>query len=454
MTHFYLLSIGCLIILISRKIYRHNFELFLCLLITLNFEFFYLFPRIGQFDQYKESLLVIVLFYFIEEYLVSNSLHKNRHHHTRVGIYGKFIVAYLMVAAMSIGVAFYLGQSLILGIKAYKYYPLLLIYFIVTKRGVDTEKLMDYILFLATFIAILTMIQSFLYDSFHLFYFYEDSIDHVRGMDSTRGLRILVGNTMITIGTLIAFSKWMQSSRLSYLFNSLFLFFHIFFIIQTRAMVAAVITVAIVSYFLYHQHRTRKIINGLYFFICGCFAFLLAFIYYQDYVLGTGMVSETVSDIQDIASQSQKSSSLSIRLLCLKSYWEQILNYWPMGRGLQNITWSGNPDQYLQDNYHLYLSDVGVLHMIVNFGLTGLLVIISFFYTCLRRSITTIVVIPAISSYFILGLVLMPQIDFFFRIDHLFIFSVFSSVADSHTDCKHHTSPSSLRFSRLFAYRY
>ncbi len=453
MTHFYLFLIGCLIILISRKIYQRNFELFLCLLITLNFECFYLFPRIGQYDQYKESLLVVVLFYFIEEYLISSSLHKNRQHHTRVGTYGKFIVAYLIVAAMSIGVAFYLGQSLILGIKAYKYYPLLLIYFIVTKRGVDTEKLMNYFLFLATFIAILTMIQSLLYDSFHLFYFYEDSIDHVRGIDTPRGLRILMGNTVITIGTLIAFCKWMQSGRLWHLFTCLFLFIHISFIIQTRAIVAAVITVAIVSYFLYHRHQTGKFINGLYFFVCGCFALLLMFIYYQDYVLGTGMVSETISDIQDIASQSQQSSSLSIRLLCLKSYWEQILNNWPMGRGLQNVTWQGNPDQYLQEYYHLYLSDVGVLHMIVNFGLAGLLIIILFFYTSLKRVITNIVAIPAISSYFMLGLVLMPQIDLFFRIDHMFIFSLFSSVADSHKDCKHNASPSTLRFSRLVAYR-
>jgi len=236
MTHGVLFLIGCIFIILTRRLYYRNFELFLCLLIAVNFNFFHLIPRIGSSDQYQESLLVVLLFYLFEEYIAQDHiLHKKNIGSLAspsTGIYRNLVLGYFAIVTMGLWVAFYNGQSLVLGVKSFKFYPLILVYFLIIKRGLNVEKFTCYFLWMAIAIAALVFIQFLIYGKMSLFFFYENSAYKVRGIGTDRGLRLIEGSTIIFIGMITAFAKWLKTHRVQFLCMAIFLLTHIFIVIH------------------------------------------------------------------------------------------------------------------------------------------------------------------------------------------------------------------------------
>ena len=431
MTHGVLFLIGCVIIILTRRLYYRNFELFLCLLIAVNFNFFHLIPRIGSSDLYKESLLVVLLFYLFEEYIARDHiLHKKNIGSLAspsAGIYRNIVLGYFAIGTMGVWVAFYNGQSLELGVKALKFYPLILVYFLIIKRGLNVEKFTCYFLWMAIAIAALVFIQFLIYGKMSLFFFYENSIVREGG---DRGLRLFEGSTIIFIGMITAFIKWLKTHRVQFLCMAIFLFTHIFIVIQTRSILVSLILVMLLVTFLLYRHKKGSLIKKLYLVASGVLLIALYVIYNQDVIFGQGIVTQTINDLQGISSTGQGAGNLQIRLLGYQHYWQELQTFWLTGRGLLNLAWPGNPDSYLMEMYGFHLSDIGVFHVIVNFGLAGAIFLVIMVLVILMRLSCLIDTAPEVACYFLLGIILLPIRDMFFRSDCIFVFAIFSACAD------------------------
>ena len=434
MTHGVLFLIGCIFIILTRRLYYRNFELFLCLLIAVNFNFFHLIPRIGSDDLYQESLLVVLLFYLFEEYIARDHiLHKKN-----IGslaspsarIYRNIVLGYFAIGTMGVWVAFYNGQSLELGVKAFKYYPIILVYFLIIKRGLNVEKFTCYFLWMAIAIAALVFIQFLIYGKMSLFFFYEDSVSNLRGIGADRGLRLLEGSTIIFIGMITAFVKWLKTHRAQFLCMAIFLLTHIFIVIQTRSILVSIILVMLLVTFLLDRHKKGSLIKKLYLVASGVLLIALYVIYYQDVIFGQGIVTQTINDLQGISSTGQGAGNVQIRLLCYQHYWQELQTFWLTGRGLLNGAWSGNPDKYLMEMYGFHLSDIGAFHVLVKFGLAGAILLVIMVLVTLMRLGFLIDTAPEVACYFLLGIILLPIRDMFFRLDCIFVFAIFSACAD------------------------
>lgn len=423
MTHILTILIGCFIILFTRKLYHRNFELFLCILIPVNFHYFHLVPRLSQFDIFRESLLVVVLFYFFEEYFVRVFLQKNRKEKVKLGKYGKFITGYLCLVCFGFIVSLYQGQEVWLGLKAMKYYPLLLTFFLVLKREVNIEKFFNYFIWMATIIAVLAALQYVTYEKITLFYFYEDSIDHLRGFNSIRGMRILEGTTVITIGVIAAFASWIKRRKKISLLLALFLFVEIWLVIKTRAVLAGIILTMIITSFIYNRKKMNNIARVCYFAGSLICIGVITVSYSQSYWKTNALVAQTISDFQSVGSR-VGTPNLNIRLQCYEYYWKELQPLWLTGRGVLNFNWPGNSDSYAQKYLNLHISDIGVFHMLFNFGIIGGLFVLLLLGN-IAKDIPFSISTPQVASYFIIGIILLPQIDMFFHLDHIFLFSIF-----------------------------
>ncbi|MFC1818787.1 hypothetical protein ACFL0B_06800 [Thermodesulfobacteriota bacterium] len=434
MTHGVLFLIGCIIIILTRRLYYRNFELFLCLLITVNFDFFHLIPRIGSSDLYRESLLVVLLFYLFEEYIARDHIFHKKNIGSlafpSAGIYRYIVLGYFAIGTMGVWVAFYNGQSLELGVRTFKFYPLVLVYFLIIKRGLNVEKFTCYFLWMATAIAALVFIQFLIYGKMSFFFFYEDSLSHVRGIGTDRGLRLLEGSTIILIGMITAYIKWLKTHRAQFLSMTIFLLTHIFIVMQTRSILVSIILVMFLVTFLIDIHKKGSLIKKLYLVAIGVLLIAFYVIYYQDVISGQGIVTQTINDLQGITFTGQGAGTLQIRLLCYQYYWQELQTFWLTGRGLLSSAWPGNPDAYLSEVYNFYLSDIGVFHVFLNFGLAGAIFLVIMVLATLMRLGCLIDTAPEVACYFLLGIILLPIRDMFFRLDCIFVFAIFAACAD------------------------
>ncbi len=446
MTHILFILIGCAIIILTRRIYTRNFELFLCLLIPVNYNFFHLVPRIGEFDQYQESLLVVILFYLFEEFLVRPSCKiTDRFPVMPVKPLGKFILLYLAVLILGVFVAYYHGQSLVLGLKAFKFYPLLLTYFLIVKRGLDIDRFLTYFIRLALGIAGLTFIQFLFFGKLSFFFFYEDSSTHIRGLDSVRGLRIIEGTTIIAAGTCMAFTRWLKNKKIQYLVFTCCLLAQIFIVMKTRAVLAAVLLVMLACGFLLNRKKMNKLLQGVY-LLAGVILLTALYVSANPAVFtGQGIIEQTMSDVENVTT-GNGTGNIQIRFLCYQHYWQGLQDVLLTGRGLYNDNWAGNPDPYNREFLGFYLSDIGFFLLLVNFGIAGGLLVVFALWAIVKSSSKTMKNIPEISGYFILGIIMLPQIDIFFAREQIFLFALFAACADVHNRNKIKTSSNNMVF--------
>ena len=126
------------------------------------------------------------------------------------------------------------------------------------------------------------------------------------------------------------------------------------------------------------------------------------------------MVAQTVNDFEELISKELGTGNLKIRNLCIQHYWGEVKRYWMTGRGLLNINWIGNSEIYLQEEYYFYLSDIGFFHLLVNFGAVGGTMLLFFIVSTVIRIKNLFDKLPEVSCYFMIGLIIFPQIDLFF----------------------------------------
>jgi len=408
-----LACVSLILLAISWIIYRKNFELFMCFLIFLYNDCFYLTPQIpGRPDDYKLLLLPIILI------LLAVNLFTGK---LAFGRYGWWIISFLGITVFGLVVAWFAGQSFSLGVKAVKFAPLVLIYFLLAGRRVDSEKFAKYFIFMALAVALIASIQYFGHGRVNLFPGLAKDV--LAG--KTDYFRVGVGQFVISAAAVVAFVRYRQSSRIMFLLASVALYGEVIFVQQTRGFIVAIFLAIFVVYMLSHEFTALRL--AAYMFFAGfC---LCGWLFLQNVDLShLSLVKRTTTDFTKRGGSF--GSSYQARLNAYDYYWKEITKHPITGRGIWSFNWQGNNEQNLQRHKGIHLSDIGITHFIVEAGLIGFIWLL---YGLLRlwKDIFRFRGQLAIAAYFIIATFTMPTLDMMFRNDNLFIFAVFLGLSSS-----------------------
>ena len=195
MSQLFLIAIAIIIFLGTRRVYQKNIELFLIVLVIVNFEFFQLIKITRFSSNIKLMIIPIILLIFIEMFMKKKKI--------SIGKYGGWVMLFFVLLINGILVSALSGQPIILGIKAAKFYPLMVIYFFIVNHEIDIDKFIKYLIILALVIAGLTGLQ-------HLTYPYMD-IFRFQGMEgTTRENRITIGSFLIATAAVFSFANFLK----------------------------------------------------------------------------------------------------------------------------------------------------------------------------------------------------------------------------------------------------
>ncbi|HBG04809.1 MAG: hypothetical protein A2075_11580 [Geobacteraceae bacterium GWC2_58_44] len=408
---FSVLSCISLVILgFSWFLYRRYLELFLCLLILINFEFFFVLPAsVG----YKYLLLPIV-FVLLFEGLLTGKL--------AMGRYGWWIISFLAISVMGIAVAWSYGQGIALGIKAAKFIPLVLVYFLLAGRQINLEKFAWYFIAMSLLVAALASVCYLTHGAVNPF---PAAPEHMLTEEPGK-LRITIGQYVIAASSVMAFARFSNSSRLWYLFASAALFAEVIVVQQTRGFIAAIFASMFVVYVL-SKKLTILRLSAYVVFTAFCFGLWLTLPELD--LSGVDFVKRTRVDLHGRGGS--YGGSLQARLNGYDLYWKQMQKAPVVGRGLQNFNWQGNQERNLQKYLGIHLSDIGIVHFLVQAGLVGFLWLL---YGLLKlwKDLFRLRDHLVVACYFIIGTFTMPTLDMFLRVgDSLFLFAVFLGLTSS-----------------------
>jgi hypothetical protein len=401
-----LACISIVVLITCWFLYKRNIELFLCILIAFYSEIFYLVPKIYGPDDYKILLLpIVIILLFVT--LVEGKL--------ALGRYGWWVISYLGISIFGVIVAYFYGQSLSLGIKAAKFIPLIMVYFLLVKREINTQKFVKYFIIMSLVVAVIATIQYFIHDKINLFPGLPKEMLNGNVFESNATYRLTVGHLVIPVAAVIAFARYRQSLNWFYLFAAITLFTELALIQQTRTKIAAVFLSMFVVYVLSNKLTLFRIAAYLIFTgLClGAWSVLSA----SD-LNNITLVNRTRTDIE------KRRGSYQARINAYNYYWQEILKRPLAGYGLLNINWEGNPEKSLQQQQAIHLSDIGITHFIWQAGLIGFIWLIyglSKFWLDIFRLREYLFV----SSYLIIATFTIPTIDMLLRNDSMFMFALF-----------------------------
>jgi hypothetical protein len=111
-------------------------------------------------------------------------------------------------------------------------------------------------------------------------------------------------------------------------------------------------------------------------------------------------------------------------------YWKELQKQPVTGLGMLNFNWDGNTEKRLQVYRGIHLSDIGVVHFLVQAGLVGFLWLM---YGLMKiwKDILFFRKHLSVACYFIIGTFTLPTLDMFLRKDSLFLFAVFLGLSSS-----------------------
>ena len=407
-----LTCISLVVLGVAWFLYRRNMELFLCFLIAIYFGFFYLLPRIMEPDNYKLLLLPMILVLMFESFLSGN---------LSLGRYGWWVICFMGISLFGIMVAWSSGQGISLGLKAAKFIPLVMVYFLLAGRKINTEKFSTYFIVISLAVASMATISSLTHGAINFF----PGIPQDMLIEQPGRLRITAGQFVISAAAVIAFARYRQSSSIRFLLASAALLGEVIFVQQTRGLIVAILLSMFVVFVLSRELTMLRV--SMYFLFTGfCLAswLLLPSVDFSS----IGFVKRTQTDM--VRRYGSYGGSLQARLNAYDYYWKQLQKRPITGRGIWNFNWEDNPDKRMQEQYGIHLSDIGVMDFLVQAGLIGI-VWLAYGLFRLWKDILLYRKYLVAACYFIIGTFAMPTIDMFFRNDSLFLFAVFLGLSSS-----------------------
>lgn len=400
MIHIIYLCIAVLIYGLTRSLYYKKPELFLCLLIFINFEFFFLIPSIGKFDNYRVMLLPII-FFLIAELGLNRKL--------RGGTFALLVFSYLGLLVIGILTAFSNGQSLLLGVKAIKFQLPFFVYFILVSQDIDIERFASYLIMMSLLLVGLIALNLHVFNGNLFAKSSEELVRERLGM-----IRFTMGEKMLSIGCIMAFVKFLKKQPKFYLIFFLILFCHLFFVVQTRMIILSTILSCFMVFLLYREMDVRLAV----------FVIVIAFLTIPSaFLAGTmltkvGLVDKTITDIRE------KGGSWQARVQTYKYYTSKIAESPFWGYGYENINWPKSPEPRLMER-GIYKSDIGITHFFYENGMFGMVWFIAMIYGVVRMLWSCRREYPDILSYFLMAFFAMATLDFFFLSNEILLFGIF-----------------------------
>ncbi|MBI5237017.1 MAG: hypothetical protein HY887_01150 [Deltaproteobacteria bacterium] len=386
-------------------------ELFLCFLVAVNFEFFYLLPPIAGPDNYKLLLLPMMLVLFFESFITGNLL---------LGRYGWWVLCFMAISVFGVMVAWSSGQGISLGIKAAKFIPLAMVYFLLAGRKMDAQKFSTYFIVMSLAVASLATISSVTRGAINFFPGLPGEL-----VEQSGRLRVTAGQFVISAAAVIGFARYRQSLRFWPLLASAALLGEVIFVQQTRGFIIAIFLSMFVVFIMSRELTMPRV--SMYLLFTGFCLASWMMIPSVDFS-SIGFVKRTQADM--MRRSGSFGGSLQARLNAYDYYWKELQKKAITGRGILNFNWKDNPDKRLQQNYGIHLSDIGVMDFLIQTGLIGA-VWLAYGLLRLWKDILLYRKHLAVACYFIIGTFTMPTIDMFFRYDSLFLFAVFLGLSSS-----------------------
>jgi hypothetical protein len=388
------------------KVYQKNIEFFVCILIILSQSFFYLLPKSTITDNLNLILLSIIIILLFERIIT---------HRLILGRYGVWVSLFMVLLIIGILVAYMAGQDLLLGVKAAKYMPVILIYFTVINSSINLNKFLKYYIILAILVAALTVIQSVLGDSLSIFPGIPDW--YTEQYERTGMLRLSVGYFVIASAAVISFAIFLQTYNIFYLIAAVCLDIQIVFICQTRAVIVGV---ALSILFLIVMVKNFSISRVIIIITTCCLLSLGYSFFLTEKPIGiaiTNLIKQSQNEI------SKNKGSYGARRQTYIYYFRQLKQKIFLGQGVLNINWEMNPEKKLK-KAGLFLADIGIMDLFVMSGLAGFVWFLFGFLKMWKDILLYREYLQA-SSYIILATIIMPTIDLFFYSGAIFLFGVF-----------------------------
>jgi len=319
-------------------------------------------------------------------------------------------------------VAYFTGQGIVLWIKAAKFIPFVLIYFMVAGRNIDADTFVKYFVWMSLGVSFLATVCSFTNAAVNPFLgMPKDYLANQIGRP-----RITIGQFVIAASTVMAFAAYRKGKGIWYLAASAGLFAEIVLVQQTRGFIAGVFLAAIIVYIVSRPLTVLRLS-----WLITLFGLLLiaATVLTASDLTRIGFFKRVESDL--VRREGSYGGSLQARLNAYSHYWKEIEKNPLTGRGLLNFNWPGNPEKYLQENYGVHLTDIGIMQFFAQAGLIGIIWFALGLFKILKDSLSYNVTLIT-SCYFILGSFTMPTLDVFLSINHsLFLFVVFLGISSS-----------------------
>jgi len=409
MTLFLFLLGAVFFLVLAWVLYYHNIELFACLLIAVNFEFFFILPMLGRFPVYRLMDVMLVRLLVLVRLLRGD---------LALGRYGFWVLLLTPISLMAILKAYCSGQSLLLGVKATKFVPLLLSYFLFVGKDVNPERFAFGLVIMAVGISAMVVAHSVFANTFNPFWGLSTEMREALITERLGRSRNAIGSFAIAVAGVSAFACFLRSRypRLV-LIAAIALFLEIVFVTQVRMLI---IVMMVAMLFLYVRARRLSMPQ-----VCVLISVLLLMIVAWD-LLSTQMIRHSELAALTTEELTRKTGSVEARLATYAYYWKGLLKDPLLGSGALNFDWVGNPERWLQEQ-GIHLSDIGVMHFFVKTGFIGFLWFAlglllmwkdSFFHG--TASIAT--------GYLVMATIAMPTLDFFLRNDTMLLFGIFSAL--------------------------
>lgn len=392
-------------------LYRRNIELFLCLLILIYSDFFHVLPSFHGPDDYKLLLVPAILVLFFES-LITGKL--------SMGRYGWWVISFMGISVFGVFVSWHFGQGISLGIKAAKFVPLVLVYFILAGRPIKTDKFTNYFILLGLAAAVMAIITYLTHGTVNIF----RGLPLEQMLNEAGGMRVRVGQFVISAAAVAAFARYSRSSQKRYLMAAAILLCEVVVVQQTRGFIVSIVLGIFIVTILSHPLTSLRL--SLYLMLAGLG--IIAWMVFSSMDLsGIGLVKKTQTDFSKRGSS--YGGSLQARINAYDYYWNQMKLHPITGRGVLNFNWKGNTEKYMQQYHGIHLSDIGITQFLVQAGTIGIIWLLYGLYRIWRDILIYRRHIITVACYFIIGTFAMPTLDMFLRFDTIFIFAVFLGIS-------------------------
>lgn len=327
-------------------LYLKQFELFILLMLFINENGFYLFPRepLGAAN-YQDLLYLVLLitgvFYFFR---------KEKQNEVNFNI---MIISLLLIVTVSVLNSYFHGQPMILGFRAARGYYLILFYFVFMGKKINLQKLFRLIVITGVLLTLINNIQYIFFGDLNIFYFSGE-------LERSGRLRFLIGDFFTIFSPIIALGEYLANKKKMYLVAFIYMVGTVIIQGQTRAVILGFIaTILLLLYFSKKINFIKTVLIGIPIFVLSIW-------------LLPAIKSTFFGELYELTKYEimEKKGNVWIRLDTYDYYFKEIMKSPIIGKGIWHDRYRESNPEYMKHK-ELYLGDIGATGLFFHLGLLG-----------------------------------------------------------------------------------